>query len=402
MKVLQINCVYPWGSTGKITYDIHHFLLSRGIDSLVCYGRGKKTADPGAVKICPEAYAKANNLLSRLRGTMYGGCWLSTLRLMYMIEKEKPDVVHLQCINGYFINIYKLVTWLKENRIKTVLTLHAEFPYTANCAHALDCEKWRTGCGSCPRLRQETLSWLVDGTARSYRRMYKAFQGFEKDLIVVSVSTWLRCRAEQSPILEKMAHREILNGVDTDIFTYRANPKFTGETMIFHVTAMFCDDPAHLKGGWYLLELAKRLRDIPLRFLVAGKHKIRGSVPENVTFLGEISDRNLLAEYYRSANLTLLTSKKESFSMVCAESLCCGTPVVGFEAGAPERICLPEFSEFVPGQDLDALEAAVRKWLQLPRDKQRISADAVRCYAKEKMLREYLALYRGLANEAAS
>lgn len=400
MKVLQINCVYDSGSTGKITRDIHHALLAQGIDSVVCYGRGERTREPGVVKICSEAYAKTNNLLSRIRGSLYGGCHLATHRLIRIIEAEKPDVVHLQCINGHFVNICKLVSWLKEHRIKTVLTLHAEFMYTANCGHALDCEKWRTGCGNCPRLRKETGSWFVDGTARSYRRMFDAFRGFEKDLTVISVSPWLRARAEQSPILGKMAHREILNGVDTGIFTYRPSRKRTGEKILFHATAMFSDDPAHLKGGWYLLELAKRLRDVPVRFLVAGKYQLRGKVPENVTLLGEIRDPMVLAEYYCAADITLLTSKKETFSMVCAESLCCGTPVVGFEAGAPERIYLPDFSRFVPPGDMDALEAAVRKWLSISQDKEKISAAAVRCYAREKMLGEYTALYRGIANEA--
>ena len=30
MKILQVNCVYGHGSTGKITRDIHHALLARG------------------------------------------------------------------------------------------------------------------------------------------------------------------------------------------------------------------------------------------------------------------------------------------------------------------------------------------------------------------------------------
>lgn len=399
MKILQINCVYHHGSTGKITYDIHHGLLSQGVDSLVCYGRGTTSADPGTVRICTEVYAKLNNLLSRIRGIMYGGCHLSTLRLIRMIAEEKPDVVHLQCINGYFVNIYDLISWLKENHIKTVLTLHAEFMYTANCAHALDCEQWRTGCKKCPRLWQETLSWFADGTARSYRKMHAAFAGFETDLTVVSVSPWLRHRAEQSPILREMEHRVILNGVDTEIFRYRPDRKATQEKMIFYVTAMFSDDPVHIKGGYHLLELAKRLQDLPVRFVVAGKYKLNSPVPENVSLLGEICDQHLLAAYYSSADVTLITSKRETFSMVCAESLCCGTPVVGFQAGAPEEICLPAFSEFVPPDDLKALEAAVRKWLDMPKDRAQISAKAGVCYSREKMLRQYTALYRGIVNE---
>lgn len=221
MKVLQINCVYNYGSTGKITYALHQHLLAQGIESVVCYGRGENTKDAGVVKTCSESYAKGNNALSRIRGTMYGGCHWNTRRLLHRIRKERPDIVHLQCVNGYFVNVYKLVSWLKEQNIKTVLTLHAEFLYTANCGHALDCEKWRTGCGACPRWRQETNSLFWDGTARSFQKLYAAFQGFDKNLTVISVSPWLRQRAEVSRILGGKTHKTILNGVDTRIFTQR-------------------------------------------------------------------------------------------------------------------------------------------------------------------------------------
>ena len=35
MKVIQINCVYNTGSTGKITYDLHNELDKKGIQNLV-------------------------------------------------------------------------------------------------------------------------------------------------------------------------------------------------------------------------------------------------------------------------------------------------------------------------------------------------------------------------------
>lgn len=41
MKILQINCVYNKGSTGKITYELHKGLIGEGIKS-VAYTRGKR------------------------------------------------------------------------------------------------------------------------------------------------------------------------------------------------------------------------------------------------------------------------------------------------------------------------------------------------------------------------
>lgn len=399
MKILQINCVYPDGSTGKLTQALHRELKNRGIDSLVVYGRGSQSGESDAVKLCPEWYAKANNLFSRFRGTMYGGCLLATLRLFHLIRREKPNVVHLQCINGYFVNIYRLVSWLKRQQIPTVVTLHAEFWYTGGCAHALACERWRTGCGSCPRWRQETGSLFRDGTARSFRQMAQAFRGFGEKLRVVSVSNWLRSRAEQSPVLQDLKHCVIGNGVDTDIFFCRPMQK-SARKLVFHATAMFSDREGHLKGGWAVLELARRMPDAD--FLVAGKYQIKEQLPPNVILLGQITDQRRLADCYNRADVTLVSSMRETFSMVCAESLCCGTPVVGFCAGGPEEISLAQYSEFVPYGDLDGLENALRSWLQQDWDRHRISREAAQRYSLLRMVQEYERIYRGMTDETTA
>lgn len=399
MKVLQVNCVYGKGSTGKITQDIHRELCSRGVESIVCYGRGEKIREANVYKTCGELYSKCNNLLSRFTGIMYGGCYFSTNKLIRIIQKEQPDVVHLQCINGYFVNIYRLVTWLKENGINTVLTLHAEFMFTANCGYALDCTRWQTGCGACPRLRQETKSMLLDGTARSYRKMLRSFAGFEEKLTVVSVSSWLKERAERSPILAGKNHCVVFNGVDTDLFhpynteDLRKIHGLTDEKILFHATPFFSSDSEHIKGGYYILQLAEMLAGQNVKIFVAGAHEPGLQVPPNVILLGEIRDQQELARYYSLADVTVLTSKKETFSMVTAESLCCGTPVAGFRAGGPEQIALPEFSRFVQWGDVAQLSGAIAALLRSPFSNTEMADCSARAYSKDTMAEEYLNLY---------
>ena len=399
MKILQVNCVYGHGSTGKITRDIHHALLEHGFESVVCYGRGPKSEACHVHRTCNEIFGKANNLISRVTGLMYGGCHFSTRRLMRIIEKEQPDVVHLHCINGYFVNIYSLIQWLKEKKIKTVLTLHAEFMHTANCGHALDCEKWKTGCGNCPRLRQETLSWGIDNTALSFHKMKAAFDGFVDTLQVVSVSPWLMERAKQSPILEMQHHSTILNGIDTTVFHpvdtagLREELGLQDERIIFHATADFQDDPNHLKGGYYVLRLAERLKADNVKILVAGDHPAGLQVPENVILLGKIADQHRLAQFYTMADLTVISSRRETFSLVVAESLCCGTPVAGFKAGGPEMIAVPAYSRFCNWADVDTLEENVRIMLESTGDTGEIAEIAAKKYAKETMCDNYIDLY---------
>lgn len=400
MKVLQINSFYQDGSTGKLTYALHQALTEQGFDSVVCYGRGRSTRDAHAHRLCSNFYAKANNGLSRITGVMYGGCLISTARLFSIIRREKPDVVHLQCINGYFVNLYRLIAWLKRRGIPTVLTLHAEFPYTANCGHALDCQGWLHGCGHCPRLRQETLSLFLDNTAYSFRRMQQAFDGFQDTLTVVSVSQWLESRASRSPILLGKNHCVIENGVDTAIFTptprtgAREALGWPEGKVLFHATAMFTDAPDHLKGGAYIIRLAQALAREGVQVMVAGNAKITGDLPENLHYLGQIQDQNKLALCYSAADLTVIASKKETFSMICAESLCCGTPIIGFQAGAPEQIALPEYSDFLPYGDLQGLCDCARSWLEKPVSQSQIARAGQLRYSQDRMAQNYIELYR--------
>ena len=46
MKIIQVNCHYNYGSTGKIMYDVNNFLNKKGVESIQCYARGKNVDFP--------------------------------------------------------------------------------------------------------------------------------------------------------------------------------------------------------------------------------------------------------------------------------------------------------------------------------------------------------------------
>lgn len=406
MKVLQINSVYDFGSTGKITADIHRLLPQYGIESVVCYGRRDKSHEANVYQICNDFYSHIEHFRANVTGVMYGGCELSTYRLKKIIEKEKPDVVHLQCLNNYFVNIYKLVEWLKKKHIPTILTLHAEFMYTGGCGHSIDCNQWSTreGCGhsSCPRYRSELKSLFGDRSGYMWNRMKVAFEGFDDTLIVASVSPWLMERASRSPILEGKHHCVVYNGLNTDVFKYydtadlRKKHHCENRKVVFHATPAFSADLNHLKGGYYVIELAKRMPDVC--FIVAGRVMGEFDVPSNMVLLGKLDSQETLAQYYSMADLTILTSKRETFSMVCAESLCCGTPVVGFRAGGPEQIALSAYSSFCEFGRIDDIVKLVWEIEKKQFDKDIIADVARKQYSTEKMVKQYLKIYHEVAN----
>ena len=398
MKILQVNCVYRKGSTGKIVYDIHTELQKQGIESVVCYGRGEKICEPNVYKTCPEWYSKLNNLWSRLSGLMYGGCFFSTGKLIRIIKKEKPDIVHLHCINGYFVNVYRLVTWLKKKGIKTVLTLHAEFMHTANCGHALDCNKWKTGCGKCPRLRSETKSLLLDRTHASWKKMKHAFEGFE-ELSVISVSDWVASRAMQSPIFGGHSIRTIHNGIFTGNFNSERNfaleaavkEKYgipENKKIVLHVTPSFLNP---VKGGEYFLELSERLPGEYIAVVVGGG----ATTTEKLIAVPFVSDQREMAAFYQMASVFVITSRCDNYPTVCLEANCCGTPVVGFDVGGVKETIFTGMGEVVVFSGIDCLLDCVIRWgaVELKEslvEQCRFSND------RERMIGEYIDVYRAM------
>lgn len=397
MKVLQVNSVYQKGSTGEITYNIHTGLLKQNINSIVCYGRGDKVQLPFVYKTCWEIYAKLNKLLSMITGIMYGGCFISTYKLINIIKKEKPDIVHLQCINGNFVNIYKLISFLKHSKINTVITLHAEFMYTGSCGIAYDCEKWKTGCGTCPLLKTDLHSIMFDRTSSSWEKMRRIFSDME-NLRVVSVSPWLDDRVSQAPVFFNKSHKVIMNGINTNLFKVvdckdlRKSLQLRDEKIILFVTASLSNEN---KGGKYIFELMNLFAEENVKMIVVGNKGERIINYDNIIDVGRI-DNNLLPLYYSLADVSIILSRRETFSMPVAESMCCGTPVVGFEAGGPESIALKKYSRFVEYGDIDNMKKQIETMFELNLDCKKLSDEARKIYSNTNMINNYIELYNSM------
>lgn len=408
MKVLQVNILYNQGSTGKIVADIHSFLCDNDIRSIVCYGTGAKVQDTNIYKISYHHELSFYRIWAHIMGLQYASGYLSTLRLIKMIKKEKPDIVHLHCINGFFINIYKLIAFLKKTGIGTVLTLHAEFMYTGSCGYSFDCNKWKIGCGDCPQPWDATYSYFIDRTKTAWKKMWKAFQGFD-NIIIACVSPWVQERAKQAPILAGKEIITIENGVDTvNIFhpvpfnELKDTLGIKNEKIILHVTAKFSTSEENIKGGRFIYQLADYLKEENVKIVIVGCDSKNVKMGNNIINIGKVMDQKRLAQYYSMADLTVITSKKETFSMPCVESLVCGTPVVGFKAGGPETICLIEHSEFVEYGDINALVNCVKKWLHFKTQQKSDICFIKEHYSKEIMGKKYQQAYEVLIRKSSN
>lgn len=403
MKILQINCVYKSGSTGKIVDCIGQELRAIGHDVFTCYGNGRPNLDEYSEKVCTTAEHKFNAVWGRIVGIPFGGIYVSNLRIYNRIKTFHPDVVHIHCINGYTVNVYKLLMYCARHHIKTVVTLHAEIFHTGGCAHAYDCDKWKEGCYDCAVYKKNGISWFFERSRTSWGKMYEAFNTFDtKDLTITAVSPWLKERAKLSGIMKRYNVVCVPNGLDTSVFYRRESANLIERNgykkVILFVTPWFSHSNNDLKGGRYLPVIAQALPD-HLFIVVASRMATElNPMPANVQIWGRAKSQDELAQLYSEADMTLLLSHRETFSMVTAESLSCGTPVVGFKAGGPDSIALTAASNFVEYGSIDALVGCIRNY-ECKTESEEISSKAHGLYGSNAMAHSYAKVYESLCNK---
>ncbi|MER7760975.1 glycosyltransferase family 4 protein [Streptomyces sp. NPDC097619] len=113
-----------------------------------------------------------------------------------------------------------------------------------------------------------------------------------------------------------------------------------------------------------------------------------------IHYAGHLAGRELAA-LVGSARATLVTPCwDEPYGLVVAESLACGTPVVGFDRGALAEILTPDCGRLVPYPDVSALAAAVADTAALSRSACRARAETF-C-SLDRMTDRYESLYQEL------
>jgi glycosyltransferase involved in cell wall biosynthesis len=210
------------------------------------------------------------------------------------------------------------------------------------------------------------------------RRHSWAFTGAVR---LAAVTTALsESAARQVRLLTGRTAHVLPPGVRLDQFTADLEPRIGPPRILFPA------DASQVQKGldWALAaagELLERRPDLRVQLAGPGDHSWvadepgahgvgtaarRGLAIIDVLGVGELAD---LPRRYRAASLTVLPSVNEAFGLVLAESLACGTPVVGHDtAGIPDVIDNCGIGRTVPVGDIPALAAAFDEVIELSRD----------------------------------
>ena len=399
MKVLLIDVNCKSSSTGQIVYNLYSYLNGCGHDAAVCYGRGELIKEKNIYKFGLDWETYLHALLTRITG--YTGCFsfFSTRRLIRFIEQYNPDIVHIHELHAYFVNIKPLLSYLANRNIRVVHTLHCEFSYTGKCGHSVECEKWKTECGKCPHLKDYPATICFDHTKRMHQIKKHAFQSL-KIATYVAPSQWLFNRMKDS-FLCHCDIRLIHNSIDTNVFFPRTNAQFRKKNNIDDDTkVVLAVAPGLLsdenKGGKFVLELADRMNDYLFILIGADEAPYEKG---NVRSLGKIYDKEILADYYTTADVFLICSRNENFPTTCIEAVCCGTPVVGFDVGGAKEVATGDLGTFVRYGDLNLLEDAVKSVIENGCDRLNDQfCMSQKHFSVDRMCNDYMSLYKELCS----
>ena len=403
LRVLHIVGGAISGGAARGALNVSTALRGLGVDSrVVCSDPTRQDLPEGVTSVAADlpgramafARAKIESLpiyaFPKRRSGIFS-IGLSGIDWTKRPEYQEADIIHLHWVNRGMLSIAGLAKLEKP----VVWTMRDMWPFTGGCHYALECDRFQTGCGSCPFLghaRENDLSaWVI--------RRKEAY--FLNDTTYVGVSDWLANCARKSKILAGRDIRSITNSINPSFF--EREPKEQARQMlglppdrpILVYGAISLDDA--YKGA-ALLEQAKPKIDVPKLFTCSfGREATSGGIKADKAF-GLISDDTKMRMLFAAADVLAFPSTQDASPKVPAEAIASGTPTVVFDATGPGEIVRHKQTGYAAlPYDVDDFAAGIR-WLfedaaRLQTISEAAAADARARFDPAIGARRYLELY---------
>ena len=385
-KVLYINSVCGFGSTGRIVADL---TKTDDYESLVCFGRKKDFANVNSFQFANFF----DNAIGAIRTILFDSnlniCTNATRRLIKKIEEYNPDIIHLHNIHGYYVNVEMLLSFLKEYGKPVVWTLHDCWAFTGYCSDAyyVNCEKYQKECKNCDHWFAYPFSIFKQNVTKDFYKKKKLLEDFD-NLTIVTPSRWLGGICSLS-FLRNNKIVTVNNGIDLNDFkpSKEKKKKFT----VLAVASFWTKD----KGSEDLNKLVKLLdRDIEVVVVGNGSDKIEG-----VKSISHTNNKAELVDLYSSAHVLINPTLDDNFPSVNIESIACGTPVITYRTGGSPEIIDGKTGVVVDKGNYKAMAEVVNSLYKNYYFRSEDCVERSKRYSKEVMKKEYQKLYESLLSK---
>ncbi len=364
--LIQINTVCN-GSTGKIMGDIQRKAILDGYKTLSIYGRRKGYKDLNCIKVGGFFSFWFHVFLTTLFDKQGSGSYFKTKKIVKILRKENPDIIHLHNIHGYYLNYKVLFKYLKtEYTGKIYWTFHDCYPFTGHCPYftTVDCEKWKTECKHCPNKKRYPTSLIFDSSKSNYQKKKEMFTGL-KNLIIITPSDWLHDLVKQS-FLKEYPVVTIHNTINKQIFKPTQDKSVlkkynipTNKTIILGVASIW----EERKGLQDFIKLSYLL-DSNFQIVLVGlneKQIKKLNKIHNITGIKRTENQYELATLYTYASYFVNPTYEDNYPTVNLEAIACGTKVIAYDTGGCKEQIDKNTGFLVPRGDILGILKIIQK-----------------------------------------
>ena len=401
-KILQINSVLNFGSTGRIAEGIGQAAIRHGWESYIAYGRNQRDSQSRAIKVGNDWDIKFHVLQTRVLDRQGLASNRATNELVEEIEEIKPDIIHLHNLHGYYLNFKVLFDCLKCTGIPVVWTFHDCWPITGHCAYFsfVGCQKWKTQCEHCPQKTKYPASYGLDRSYQNYCEKKSLFTSISQTtMVLVPVSYWLNNIIAES-FLKRFTTKVIYNGVDIntffpqDISDIRKKYRLEGRHVLLGVASSWSER----KGLPDYLQLSRTLKDDEVIVLVGLSEKQIEKLPLRIMGIKRTENLDELAALYSLADVVCNLSVEETFGLTTVEGFACGTPGIVYNCTASPELINSDTGFIVEAGDIEGVRSAID--VIRNRGKSSYSSAcrerAVKMFNKDSQYEQYIQLYEEL------
>lgn len=387
MKILQITTA-SLGGIGRLTRDISDVLKKEHISSHIAYGRGY-IHNPERDFMFGNKY---DFLIHVLAGRINDAVGLYSKRgtksLIQYIEQQKPDLIHLHNLHGYYINYQLLFNFLSTANIPVVWTLHDEWAFTGHCAYFenTQCNKWEQHCKHCPQIKEYPKSY-IDKSFRNFDLKKEAFTSLS-NLTIVTPSIWLQKLVKKS-FLKTYNVQVINNGIDLNLFRIKdSKPTYTKKIVLGLASTW-----GERKGLYDFIKLSYILPEEYKIVLVGLKKKQLKLLPPTMKGIMHTESAEELVDIYNQAHIFVNPTYEDNFPTTNIEAMACGTSVITYPTGGSPESLTAETGYIVPKHDVKQIAQIIINHKKTP---QTIAACRKRAelYDKNKAFYNYINLYK--------
>lgn len=395
-KLIQINTVCN-ASTGRIMHSIQEAATEQGYETISFVGRRKPFTDLPCEKFGNFFSFWLHVVLNTVFDRQGYASWITTKKMVKRLREEKPDIIHLHNLHGYYLNLPILFRYLKEEFSGQLYwTFHDCWPFTGHCAYfsMAQCDKWEKQCGNCPNKKVYPVSLFFDASKKNYLDKKELFTGLSRMTIIVP-SEWMKQLVEKS-FMKNYAVKVVSNGIDLNKFSYKISDSIYNkyelprDKKILLGVANIWDKRKGLKD---FLDLSYKLSE-DYRIVLVGLSKYQlKNLPQNVIGLERTESQEDLVGIYSVADIFINPSIEESFSLVTVEAFACGTPVIVLDTSAVRELVTEKNGIVLKEHKTEDYLTAIEK-IERQKLKREAVADTAKQYSNDRMLEQIMKLYR--------